>query len=230
MVTAIIAAAGQGTRMGQGMNKVFIPLEKRPLITYAIDTFEKCEAIDEVIMVVGEEDIPRLRSLIADYGYKKVRQIVRGGAERQHSIANAIKKLSPDTRWVAVHDGARPFISIDLLAQAISDAQKWGAVGVAVPVKDTVKIVDEAGFVECTPERKKLWAMQTPQVFSREILEKAYRCSEETGVTATDDAALVEALGIKVKLLLGEYTNIKITTPEDMLFAKAILRRGGTCE
>lgn len=230
MVTAIIAAAGRGTRMGQGMNKVFMHLDKRPLLSYTIDIFEKCRAIDEVIIAVGEEDSKALRSLIAGCGYRKVRQIVIGGAERQHSIANALKKLSPETRWVAVHDGARPFVSGDLLARAISDAQKWGAVGVAVPVKDTVKIVDEAGFVECTPERKKLWAMQTPQVFSREILEKAYRHSEQTGFAATDDAALVETLGIKVKLLLGEYTNIKITTPEDMLFAEAILRRGGLCE
>lgn len=230
MVTAIIAAAGQGKRMGQGMNKVFIPLDKHPLLSYTIDVFEKCEAINEVIIVVGEEDIEQMRMLIAAYGYQKVRQIVIGGAERQCSIANALKKLTPETRWIAVHDGARPFLRGDLLTRAVEAVKQWGAVGVAVPVKDTIKVVDGEGFVDCTPDRTRLWAMQTPQVFSRNILEEAYRCGEEKGVMATDDAALVEALGVKVKLVLGDYTNIKITTPEDMLFAEAILRRDRLCE
>jgi 2-C-methyl-D-erythritol 4-phosphate cytidylyltransferase len=216
--------------MGQGMNKVFIPLNNRPLLSYTIDVFEKCEAINEVIIVVGAEDTKRLQSLIADYRYQKVREIVAGGAERQHSIANALKRLSPATRWVVVHDGARPFVSSDLVARAVADARKWGAIGVAVPVKDTVKIVDEDGFVLHTPDRKKIWAMQTPQVFARDILEKAYQYGGESGTLATDDAALVEALGIKVKLLLGDYLNIKITTPEDLLFAEAILGRNGLCE
>lgn len=230
MVTAIIAAAGQGARMGRGINKVFIPLNNRPLLSYTVDIFEKCEAIDEIIIVVGNGDIKRLKSLVAENGYRKVREIVEGGAERQYSIANALKKLSPVTRWVVVHDGARPFVKRDLVARAVSAAQRWGAAGVAVPVKDTVKVVDEDGFVLHTPDRTKLWAMQTPQVFAREILEKAYQSGGKSGTVATDDAALVEALGIKVKLLLGDYTNIKITTPEDLLFAEAILGRGRLCE
>lgn len=230
MVTAIIAAAGQGTRMGQGINKVFVLLNNRPILSYTIDVFEKCAAIDEVIVVVGEEDREQLDLLIAKYGFRKVSQIVAGGAERQCSVANALRKLSPETQWVVVHDGARPLVSSDLIARAVSEAQQWRAVGVAVPVKDTIKIADPNGFVECTPDRKKLWAIQTPQVFARDILDKAYQHSETVATYATDDAALVEALGIKVKLMMGEYTNIKITTPEDLLFAKAILRGGNLCE
>lgn len=230
MVTAIIAAAGRGARMGHSMNKVFIPLGGRPLLCYTIQVFEECAAIDEVILVVGEDDAQRAQSLVADGAYRKVRHIVIGGAERQNSIANALKKLAPQTQWIVVHDGARPFVDVRLVARTVAEGKKWGAAGVAVPVKDTIKVADEDGFVAHTPERKNLWAMQTPQVFSRKIMEKAYRYGEETGIAVTDDAALVEATGVKVKLLKGDYTNIKITTPEDLLFAEVILRRERSCE
>ncbi len=230
MVTAIIAAAGRGARMGQGVNKVFIPLDKRPLISYTLEVFEKCGVIEEVILVVGKDDAEHARSLVDEYKWQKIRSIVVGGAERQHSIANALKSLSLKTSWVVVHDGARPFVNGDLLARTVAEARQWGAVGVAVPVKDTIKIADGEGFVAQTPDRSRLWAMQTPQVFSRAILERAYQYCEEAGVKVTDDAALVESLGVKVKLLMGDYRNIKITTPEDLLFAKAILRRENLCE
>lgn len=225
MVTAIIAAAGQGRRMGHGINKVFISLNRRPLLSYTIEVFEKCEAIDEIIIVTGEEDILRLQALVDANGYGKVRLIVAGGMERQQSIDNALQRLSPGTRWVVVHDGARPFVSVEMIAKAVEEARRWGAAGIAVPVKDTVKIADDDGFIKQTPDRNRLWAMQTPQAFARDILERAYRQGDESGLSATDDAALVEALGVKVKLIIGEYTNIKITTPEDLLFAAAILGR-----
>ena len=224
MVTAIIAAAGRGARMGKGMNKVFISLAKRPLLSYTLEVFEKCGAIDDIVLVVGKDDLERARSLVDEYKYLKIREIVAGGTERQDSIANALKRVSAQTGWIVVHDGARPFLDQDLLVRSVAEARQWGAAGVAVPVKDTIKIADDKGFIAETPDRSRLWAMQTPQVFSRTILERAYRHCEETGTKVTDDAALVESLGVKVKLLKGDYRNIKITTPEDLLFAKAILR------
>lgn len=230
MVTAIIAAAGRGARMGQGMNKVFISLDKRPLLSYTLEVFEKCWVIDNIILVVGKDDAERARLLVDEYKYLKIRDIVVGGAERQNSIANALKRVSSKTSWIVVHDGARPFIDGDLVARSVAEARRWGAVGVAVPVKDTIKMADGEGFIEHTPDRSRLWAIQTPQVFSRTILERAYQHCEETGSRVTDDAALVESLGVKVKLIMGDYRNIKITTPEDLLFAKAILRGESLCE
>lgn len=224
MVTAIIAAAGQGKRMGKGMNKVFIPIFNRPLLTYTLDVFEAYPEVRHIVLVAGAEDLERVRAIVESYGYQKFYDIVPGGAERQHSIANALKKVPAETRTVLIHDGARPLITGEIIERALQAVQETGAVGVAVPVKDTIKVADEQGFVLETPDRSKLWAMQTPQVFQRDIIEQAYHKAEEEGFLATDDAGLVERMGIKIKLVMGDYANLKVTTPEDLLMAEAILR------
>jgi 2-C-methyl-D-erythritol 4-phosphate cytidylyltransferase len=224
MVTAIIAAAGLGKRMGRGINKVFIPLCNRPLISYTLDAFESCTMIDDIIVVVGGEDVEHLQDIVKKYAYGKIRAIVVGGTERQYSIANALKKLSECAQWVLIHDGARPLISQSVIKKAIESVKIYNAVGVGVPVKDTIKVIDKDGFVTTTPDRNVLWAIQTPQVFARNVVVQAYRHAEESGITATDDAALVEQLGVRVKLLMGDYTNLKVTTPEDIMIAEAILR------
>jgi 2-C-methyl-D-erythritol 4-phosphate cytidylyltransferase len=185
--------------------------------------------IYDIIIVVGGEDVEYLQDIVKKYAYRKIREIVVGGTERQYSIANALKKLPECTRWVLIHDGARPLISQSMIKEAIESVKIHNAVGVAVPVKDTIKVIDKDGFVTSTPDRNVLWAIQTPQAFARNVVVQAYRHAEERGITATDDAALVEQLGVRVKLQMGEYTNLKVTTPEDIMIAEAILRGKDQC-
>jgi 2-C-methyl-D-erythritol 4-phosphate cytidylyltransferase len=230
MVTVIIAAAGQGKRMARGTNKVFISLNNRPLITHTLDVFEACPDIDDIIVVVGKEDIQQMRSIIDTYRYRKIKDVVQGGTERQHSIANALKKIPADAQLVLIHDGARPLITEEVIHRVLLASQKTGAAIVAVPVKDTIKTVNIEGFVVETLDRTTLWAVQTPQAFNRDIIEQAYRLAEEEGFIATDDAGLVERTGIKIGLIMGDYNNLKVTTPEDLIVAEAIIRGRKQCE
>lgn len=230
MVTVIIAAAGQGKRMGKGTNKVFLALDNRPLLMHTLDIFEKCGVVDQIIVVVGEADVLVLQKLIVEYGYRKITDVVEGGAERQHSISNALHKVSLDTETILIHDGARPLITEQLVRQVLATAQESGAAIAAVPVKDTIKVADKEGFVVETPERAHLWAVQTPQAFRRDILHRAYQVAEQDGCVATDDAGLVERIGMKVRLVMGDYNNLKITTPEDLIIAEAVIKGRKQCE
>jgi 2-C-methyl-D-erythritol 4-phosphate cytidylyltransferase len=230
MVTVIIAAAGQGKRMARGINKAFIPLNNRPLLAYTLEAFETCSCIDAIIIVVGAEDMQQMQSIINTYGYRKIQDVVTGGAERQHSIANALKKIAADTEIVLIHDGARPLITPKTIEEVLLAARETGAAIAAVPVKDTIKIANQAGFVVETPDLANLWAVQTPQGFRLDILEQAYRQATEEGVLATDDAGLVERIGVKIKLIMGDYHNLKITTSEDLIVAETILRGRELCE
>ncbi|AKX95348.1 2-C-methyl-D-erythritol 4-phosphate cytidylyltransferase [Moorella thermoacetica] len=222
-LSMIIAAAGRGRRLGREVNKVFLPLAGKPMLAYSLAVAVASPLVDEIIIVTRPDDIPLCRQVVAGEGAGKVKAIVAGGAERQDSIAEGLKAVARAAEWVAVHDGARPFLTPALLEKTILAARNTGAAIAALPVKETIKQGGEAGIVAATLDRKGLWSAQTPQVFRREWLVDAYREAAEKGWQATDDAALVERLGYPVKLVPGEETNIKITTPGDLVLAGALL-------
>lgn len=213
---AIITAAGYGKRMGKP--KQFLELNGKPILERTIAVFERARIIDEIIVVVNEEDVGWVKKS------GKVRQVVGGGKERQVSVFNGLKVLPGDTEIVAIHDGARPFITSEIIENAIVEAKKVGAVVVGVPVKDTIKKVSSKQLaVSSTVDRSQLWAAQTPQVFKKDIILKAYQAGKDK-FQVTDDAMLVEKMGKPVKMVMGSYQNIKITTPEDLIIAEGIIR------
>ena len=223
-VTAIIVAAGKGKRMLHSMPKHFICLEGKPVLAYTLDAFEKCPDVNQIIVVSrsGEENYC-LTEVVEKYGFKKVLKIAIGGDRRQDSVYSGIKELDEDTDIVAVHDGVRPFVSQNILCEAIKLAMFADGVVTAVPVKDTIKNVGDDGIIRSTPDRSSMWYAQTPQVFKRRILEEAYIRAYNDKFTGTDESSLVERLGYKVKIVEGTADNIKITTKEDLLFAEVIL-------
>lgn len=221
---AIIVAAGSSSRMEEIANKQYARILGKPVLAYTIDAFENCDLISEIIIVVKEEDIIYCSDIIVrDYGFTKVKKIVAGGKERQHSVSNGLKELSPNTDIVLIHDGARPLVCVDDIENSVHECIEHKAVAVGVRTKDTIKIVDENGFVAGTPERSSLWIIQTPQVFKYKIINDAYKSAIEDNYIGTDDASLVERIGCKVKVIEGTYQNIKITTDEDFYIVQAIL-------
>lgn len=225
-VSAIIPAAGQSRRMGLGTNKQFLTLGGKPVLAHTLAVFENCLAVQEIIVVAapGEEEYCS-QEIVRKYNFSKVFQVITGGRERQDSVYQGILALSSDTDLVVVHDGARLFLTAELIEESINHCQETGAAIVAVPVKDTIKIVNEEHTVENTPPRNILWAVQTPQTFSYSLLKKAHQEAKLDGFLGTDDASLVERLGGQVRVVLGSYENLKITTPEDLIIGEAILRR-----
>jgi len=219
---AIIVAAGRGERMG-GKNKMFAPLAGKPVLAWVVDTFQKCNLIDRVVIVLAGDDLEKGKELAKKQGWSKVTDICPGGEERQASVAAGLGKLE-GCRWVVIHDGARPLVTESLIKNGIEVARDCGAAVAAVPVTDTIKLVDHEGFVMGTPPRKSLWAVQTPQVFHFDIITEAHQKAE---AMVTDDASLVEMLGYKVKLFMGSYDNIKITTQSDLALAEILVQRGG---
>lgn len=219
---AIIVAAGKGERMG-GVDKIFASLAGKPLLAWTVETFENCPAIDQIVIVLGKHNIEAGKRLAVEYGWKKVKDICIGGKERYESVSNGLKLLK-NCEWIVIHDGARPLVTQKLIEQGLEEAKERGAAVAAVPVTDTIKMSSDEGFIAETPPRNKLWAVQTPQVFRFDIIEKAYTAVDKS---ATDDAMLVEKLGYRVKLYPGSYDNIKITTPVDLSLAE-ILVKGGT--
>lgn len=225
MVTVIIAAAGQGKRMQSNVNKVFLTLLGRPVLYYSIMTMVNCPDVNDLVVVAAPEEVERVQHLLSGWALTKPWQVVAGGSERQYSIANALKAVPEKTKVILVHDGARPLIATDTIAELITAARQYRAAGLAVPVKDTIKLVNEAGFITETPPRSLLWAIQTPQAFEAELLRHAYQEADRQGYLGTDDAALVERLGVSVKIVQGSYQNLKITTPEDLLIAQSLLAK-----
>lgn len=225
--TAVVLAAGTGSRMKAKVAKQFLELAGRPLIYYALKAVEDSRVIDDCILVTGEEDIPRMqRDIVERYGFRKVKEIVAGGSERCFSVANAMNHISEDTDLVFIHDGARPFLSEAILERTRQAAVECGACVAAVPSKDTVKIVDEEGYAVCTPARNTVWNVQTPQVFEKNLIVQAYADFVKDKTFVTDDASVVERYtDTKVKLVEGAYNNIKVTTPEDLVVAEALLRK-----
>lgn len=223
-VSVIIAAAGKGKRMKAERNKQYLYLEDRPILVHTVSVFERCKEVDEIIIVTGEKEVEFCyNEIVKKYSFKKVVKVIAGGLERQDSVYAGILALSPQCEIVMVHDGARPFVTKAQVLKSIEAAQRYTAVGIGVPVKDTIKVVDDQGMIKDTPDRKTLWAMQTPQTFTYSVLRKAYESALQGGFVGTDDTGLVERIGIPVKMLEGTYENIKITTPEDIYIAKVIL-------
>jgi len=225
-VCAVIAAGGQGKRMNSNVSKQFLTIKGHPILYYTLNKFEKMKILNEIILVVPPADVKYTEEqIIRKYGFKKTR-IVEGGKERQDSVYNGLKALPKDVDIVVIHDGVRPFIPVKIIENSIEAAAECDAVGVAVPVKDTIKVVDDKSIVKTTPDRKALWAIQTPQTFKYDVIMKAYEKAMEDGFYGTDDTVLVERMGLPVKIIEGSYENIKITTPEDIIFAEAFVSMG----
>lgn len=227
-VVALVAAAGQGKRMGAQRNKQFLAIGDRPVLVWTLGVFQACPSIDQIIVIAspGEEEYCR-QEVIAKYKFNKVKQVVTGGLERQDSIFNGLQALSDGPEIVVIHDGARPLITIDSINDSITQARNHGAAIVAVKVKDTIKLGDNQEMVDKTLNRSFLWQVQTPQTFKYALIMEAYQNALKNGLAGTDDASLVEAMGTPVKLVSGSYENLKITTPEDLEIAEVILRKRG---
>ena len=225
-VFALILAAGQGKRMGAEKNKPYLLLAGKPILFHTLREFEECPSIDGIVLVVEKHEIDHARTSIVDvFGCRKVISVVEGGPKRQDSVWEGIKALKGECELVIVHDGVRPFISQPLLQEAVDTTRKTGATVVAVPVKDTIKVASREKEVVKTLDRETLWAVQTPQAFNHDLLKRAHEKARQDGFYGTDDASLVERIGVLVNIIDGSYENIKITTPEDLVLAEALLRK-----
>ncbi len=226
---AVVLAAGQGKRMGTSVQKQYIELEGKPMIYYALRTFQESEIIDAVVLVVGKGQVSYAENEIRlKYDFSKVRAIVEGGKERYDSVWKGLKAvdLKQEDSYIFIHDGARPFVDEGILRRGYETVERFRACVAGVPSKDTVKVADQDGFAVNTPERKYVWIIQTPQVFEKSLIMEAYaRLMEEEHADVTDDAMAVERMmKLPVKMFEGSYQNVKITTPEDLEIAKVFLR------
>ena len=221
-VAAIIVAAGSSQRM-DGVDKVFAPLAGRPVLARVLDVCHRSNSIDRIVVVVSQQNVTRCRQMVAVEKWSKVSQVCAGGKRRQDSVQAGLKALGV-CNWVVVHDGARPFLTEKLITDGLSAAQETGAAVAAVPVIDTIKLAGNDRMVRETIQRDNLWAAQTPQVFRFDIITEAYRRATDE---VTDDAALVEQLGYKVKLYMGAYDNVKITNPTDLAIAEVLWQKYG---
>jgi len=221
MVSVIIAAAGSGSRMNSSVKKQFMTLLEVPILVRTLRKFD-LTCIDEIIIVTNSDDVGEVQALLKVYGISKVTQVIAGGNTRQASIYNGLKAVGGD--YVLVHDAARPFVTRDIIEAHVASLSNIGLI-TAVPCKDTIKVVAD-GFVKETLDRSVLMNVQTPQSFETESLLKAYDHAALEGLSVTDDASVYEAFGLKVKVVLGSYDNIKITTPEDLVQGEIILKRG----
>lgn len=218
-IWALLPAAGSGSRMGSPIKKQFLILpDGREILTHSIQLFEDCSRISGILIVTGNEDIPQCQELVRKYRFTKVRQIVEGGATRQESVLHGLLALPECCEYVAIHDAARPYLTVADLNAVLDDALSYGASVMAVPSKDTIKRSDANGFVVETPNRSTLWNIQTPQVFERKLILEAHRAAAKRGnFFCTDDAQIIEMYAHHpVHLCSGSYSNIKITTPEDL--------------
>jgi 2-C-methyl-D-erythritol 4-phosphate cytidylyltransferase len=258
---AVIVSAGKGLRFVEGKptkvgtsrtgrrtdtvvptpdhgKKQFTLLEGKPILAHTLDKFEACSLIRSVRLVVGQEDMDYcLKEIVEKYRFRKVSKIVPGGKWRQESVKNGIDSLPKDTDIVVIHDGVRPLVTQAMIEDSIHSAVRYGAVVLAIPVKETIKVSNPDGTVLKTLDRESLWQIQTPQTFQINVIREAHSRAIEDGFVGTDDASLVERLGGKVHILPGSQTNIKITTPEDFVLANLFLKmntlskqgpRGGT--
>ncbi len=225
MITkVIIAAGGLGTRLKTATPKPLVIVSGKPLCVYCLEVFEQCPSIDGVIVVIHEDHILDFENVVNHYKLQKVERIVKGGATRCASVYNGLQEVGKETNIVVVHDGARPLVRPNTIQEAISACAIHGAVVVAVPVNPTIKRVDPRTLlVQETLSRDELWEAQTPQVFRKEILQQAYARMRKNSTIPTDDANLVEQLEMPVKIIKGDYENIKITTNTDLIIAEALL-------
>jgi 2-C-methyl-D-erythritol 4-phosphate cytidylyltransferase len=220
----VIVAAGSGSRMNMGINKQFIKLNNKEIIAYTIEKFYKHYNIQDIVVVIKKEELEFFnKEIIEKYKFENIK-IAFGGNERQDSVYNGLKSLDSTCNIVLIHDGARPFVSEETINKSIQEAKNYNAIVVGVPVKDTIKVINDNNDIVDTPDRSKLWAVQTPQTFDYSILLKSYEDAFKHDFYGTDDAMLVERIGYKVKMIEGSYNNIKITTQEDLNIGVQILK------
>ena len=233
-VGAIIVAAGKGSRMGLGYNKVFAPLCGKPVIQWTLEQFTKSGLIDYAVLVISPcdeqiiNDILQSLNNINDNNSISKQTVITycfGGKDRQDSVYNGLKAIDEKVETVLIHDGARPFADRLLIERSIIGAQKYGGACAGMPVKDTIKIINDENFITSTPERKFVWCAQTPQAFSKEIILDAHNKANLKGIKGTDDAAIAEAAGYKVIMFEGSYQNIKLTSHEDIIIAEQLIKR-----
>ncbi len=226
---AIIPAAGQGKRMKSDIKKQYIEINGKPILYYTLEVFQKCKLIDGIILVVNKDELTYCQqAFVENFKFSKVINIVEGGKERQNSVYNGLKAVDQlikngeisTCNTVSIHDAARPMVSSNIIESCILEAEKYGAACSAVKVKDTIKVVDDLGFVNKTLDRSTLWSIHTPQTFEFNVIYEAHRVAEETNFLGTDDCSLVEHIGKQVKIVEGDYKNIKVTTPEDIEIVK----------
>jgi 2-C-methyl-D-erythritol 4-phosphate cytidylyltransferase len=224
---AVIVSAGKGLRFMEGKKKQFHSLGGKPILVHTLEKFETCPLIRSILLVVGQEDMDYcLKEIVERYKFQKVSQIVPGGKRRQESVKNGVDALPKEADVVSIHDGVRPFVTRAMIEDTLHAAARFAAVVLAMPVKDTIKVSNPDGTVLKTLDRETLWQIQTPQAFQVSVIKEAHYRAAEDGFVGTDDASLVERLGIKVHILPGSYTNIKITTPEDLFLANLFLKTG----
>jgi 2-C-methyl-D-erythritol 4-phosphate cytidylyltransferase len=224
-VAAIVPAAGKGRRMGMGRNKAFLPLQRKPVLVHTLSVLSACSVVDEIIVAVSETDLCLCNeTLLSQAGVTKSCKFVAGGPTRQESVRRCLPAASPKAELFIVHDAVRPLVTPSMVESVTSLAARTGAAVCAVPAKDTVRISTDGTFFSCTPERSTVWLVQTPQVFAAEALRAAHDFAVQTEYLGTDDASLVERLGMRVYIADGSYENLKITTREDLVLADAILK------
>ena len=224
--TAVIVAAGKGKRMGTEISKQFLPLCGKEILTHTVEKFEAAKHIRDIVLVTGQDSLQDVRDMVQEYNWKKVVSVVAGGKERQDSVWNGLQAVSEDTEIVLIHDGVRPFVTEEILNDSIETAMEMGGCVAGVPAKDTIKVCNAENIAVATPDRSALWQIQTPQTFRKELILQAYMQAKEDGFAGTDDASLAEHSGYPVKVIMGSYRNIKITTREDLLVGEAFLKEG----
>ncbi|MEE0957629.1 MAG: 2-C-methyl-D-erythritol 4-phosphate cytidylyltransferase [Ruminococcus sp.] len=223
-VSAIIVAAGNSTRMGTEQSKQFIPLLGKPAIAYTLRAFQNSALINEIIVVCRDEDLVTLRDIAAQNGIEKLAQIVKGGDSRAESVKNGVKAVSAQAKYLAIHDGARPLISVEEINSVVEAAFENDAATLGTDVTDTIKVVDDDNQVVSTPDRSTLRAVQTPQVFDKEMYEFALDKAGDSLDGFTDDCSLIESIGVSIEVVKGSAENIKLTTPFDVMIAESILK------
>ncbi|HAJ57116.1 MAG TPA: 2-C-methyl-D-erythritol 4-phosphate cytidylyltransferase [Candidatus Omnitrophica bacterium] len=219
-ITALVAAGGLGLRMNLDLAKPLVHVKDKPIIIYTLEALNAHPLIDEVVLIFNKDGVLSARDFVKKYNISKVSRVIEGGSTRKESVSRGLDVVDSKTRLVVIHDGVRPFVDEGSITRVIEAAKVTGAAVLGVPVKPTIKLVDRNQDVESTLRRESLWEIQTPQVFERELIQMAYLRASKHAVP--DDAALVELMGRKVRVVLGSYFNIKITTQEDLVFAEAI--------
>ncbi len=219
----LIVAAGKSARMGSKVDKAFLSLGNKPVLAYSLLAYENCDSIDGVVLVVRKDRVDAARSMAQMFGCQKVTQVIAGGTTRQKSVQNGLNEMSEDVTVVAVHDGARPCIEPDLISQTIKCAKRYGSGVAAMKITDTIKYVEKGYTVKETIDRTKLWSVQTPQTFKLDLLNEAFVLLKKKNISVTDESSAVELTGHEVRLVPGSLTNIKITTPDDLQMAAALM-------
>ena len=222
--TAVIVAAGKGKRMGTEISKQFLPLCGKEILAHTVEKFEKAACIRDIILVTGGDALQDVRQMVQEYGWKKIISVTEGGKERQDSVFLGLQQVPQDTEIVLIHDGVRPFVTEEILERSIAAAKETGGCVAGVPAKDTIKVCDAEGFAIATPNRSTLRQIQTPQTFRRKEILAAYEKAKADGFLGTDDASVAEHSGFSVRVIMGSYSNIKITTKEDLLIGAAFLK------